>query len=176
MLIHGSHLDLDNSVQVFPEGPVDAGEGLWSWWRDGPRQQETVAEFLVFGKSLLDRAGQLIEEQAAGARFQTCLWGFSQGAAAALVYALLGHHPIHKTASICGFLPELPDGSPLTSAASQVLGIYGANDEVVPSFLAEHALEQLRDRGHRTSIKETAQGHEVSAENLGDLAAFFSSP
>ena len=29
MLIHGSRLPLDNAIQIFPQGPVDAGEGLW---------------------------------------------------------------------------------------------------------------------------------------------------
>ncbi|SVE03403.1 uncharacterized protein METZ01_LOCUS456257, partial [marine metagenome] len=32
ILIHGNKLKLKNTFMIFPEGPVDAGEGRWSWW------------------------------------------------------------------------------------------------------------------------------------------------
>ena len=48
MLVHGNRMQLENTFMLFPEGPVDAGEGRWSWWTDGPKQKESVNDFLKF--------------------------------------------------------------------------------------------------------------------------------
>ncbi len=174
MLIHGNKLKLSNTVFVYPEGPTDAGEGLWSWWPDGPRQKEAVHQFLDYTSQLVDHARLHLKELTDHSP-QVCMWGFSQGGAAALVYSLLGSHPLHKAASVCGFLPEIPDDSSKQTHHTSIMGIYGLNDEVVPSFLAEHALEELEGQGlHLTKI-ETPQGHEVNADNIADLTEFFES-
>ena len=106
---------------------------------------------------------------------RVCLWGFSQGGAAALVYTLIGKHPLHKIASVCGFLPEIPELETVSESSVPILGIFGANDEVVPPFLAEHALEEMKNRGHNPMLRETSQGHELNAENLKELSDFFGS-
>lgn len=173
MLVHGNRLQLENTVMVFPEGPVDAGEGLWSWWRDGPRQMETVAGFLEFTRGVIQQAHVYIQEKTDPEELKTCLWGFSQGGAASLVYALHNPRQLHKVASVCGFLPEMPSCENLNGSFINILGIYGINDEVIPPFLAEHALDEIKSRGHQTIVKETAQGHELNAENLRDITEFF---
>lgn len=173
MLIHGNKLNIKNAIAVYPEGPVDAGHGLWSWWQDGPRQKETVAAFLSYASKLLDRALHHAETTFPGSRSRLSLWGFSQGGAAALVYTLLGAHNLHKAASVCGFLPELPDPLSPNGASVNLFCIYGLNDDIVPPFLAEFALEEMKNRGHRIAIKEAPQGHEVNADNLQDLNQFF---
>ncbi len=172
MLIHGNKLSLTNTLMVYPEGPVDVGDGLWSWWPDGPKQKESVTQFLDYTSGIIDEAHSFIEETYEGTSFNTCLWGFSQGGAASLVYALHGSHPLHKVASLCGFLPELPEDAP-KNQATQILGIFGANDEVIPSFLAEFALDEMKGHGHTTTSKETPQGHEVNQDNINDLMEFF---
>ena len=106
---------------------------------------------------------------------RVCLWGFSQGGAASLVYTLLGIHPLYKTASVCGFLPETPERETTTEISIPILGIFGTNDDVVPSFLAEHALKEMRNKGHNPTIRETPQGHELNSENLTELREFFNS-
>ncbi|MDH5763412.1 MAG: alpha/beta hydrolase [Nitrospinota bacterium] len=174
MLIHGNKLKLSNTVFVYPEGPTDAGEGLWSWWQDGPRQKEAVSNFLDYTAQVVDQAHSYLK-QSTDQYPNICMWGFSQGGAAALVYSLLGSHPLHKVASVCGFLPEIPDDCPKQIHNTSILGIYGLNDEVIPSFLAEYALEELEGQGHRLTKKETAQNHEVNADNIADLARFFDS-
>lgn len=174
MLIHGNKLKLNNTVFVYPEGPTDAGEGLWSWWQDGPRQKETVSHFLDYTTQMVDEAHlhlKALTDQGP----KTCMWGFSQGGAASLIYSLLGTHPLHKVASVCGFLPEMPDDNSKQTHLTSILGIYGLNDDVVPSFLAEHALEELEGQGHRLTKKETSQSHEVNADNITDLTQFFES-
>ncbi len=174
MLIHGNRLKLNNTVFIYPEGPTDAGDGLWSWWRDGPRQNEAVQQFLDYTSQMVDEAQNFLKDKT-GLEPQTCLWGFSQGGAAALVYSLLGSHKLHKVASVCGFLPEIPEEGIRQLHSTSILGIYGLNDEVIPSFLAEYALEELEGQGHRLTKKETPQGHEVNAENIADLTRFFES-
>ena len=171
MLIHGNKLKLSNTLFAYPEGPVDAGEGLWSWWQDGPRQSVTVKRFLDHAADLLEEASTFAKEQS-GYNPHLCLWGFSQGGAAALVYSLLGSHTLHKVASVCGFLPELPDELPRQIHNTSILGIYGLNDDVVPSFLAEYALDEMSEQGHCLTKKETSQGHEVHAENIADIIRF----
>jgi len=177
MLIHGNKLQLKNSVLVYPEAPVDAGKGLFSWWKDGPKQKESVKEFLIFSANTVSTAHRHFSDQMPAATFQTCLWGFSQGGAASLVHALFhGSPPLHKVASICGFLPELPDDAMPQSTAVNILGIFGSNDDVVPSFLADHALDEMKAKGHQLAARETRQGHEITQENLQELTDFFNPP
>ncbi len=174
MLIHGNKLKLSNTIFVYPEGPTDAGDGLWSWWKDGPRQKEAVTHFLDYTTRMVNEAHRHLKELT-DQDPKICMWGFSQGGAAALVYSLLGSHPLHKVASVCGFLPEIPEDGSKQTRNTSILGIYGLNDEVVPSFLAEHALEELEGQGHRLTKKETSQSHEVNAANITDLTEFFES-
>lgn len=170
MLVQGNRLKLKNTLLVFPEGPIDAGEGRWSWWKDGPGQQKSVEGFLSFTDTIIQSAISHFENRSIN---QISLWGFSQGAAASLVYALLGSHKIDKVASVCGFLPELPETERENSTTTSILGIFGLNDEVVPAFLAEHALDEFQNKGYPTKILETKQGHEVTSENLDELINFF---
>ncbi|QPJ65625.1 MAG: phospholipase [Candidatus Nitrohelix vancouverensis] len=174
MLIHGNKLQMENTLAVFPEGPVDAGEGLWSWWKDGPKQMESVKEFLEFATRAIEDTEAFARQNYSPTEIQTCLWGFSQGGAASLVYSLLGKRPIHKVASVCGFLPELPDVA-AEARNAQIFGIFGANDEVVPSFLAEFALDELKGRGLQVTARETSQGHEMNLENIRHIEEFFNS-
>lgn len=174
ILLHGNKLKLNNTIYVYPEGPVDAGKGLWSWWQDGPKQSQTVQSFLDYTAGVVDAAHTLVKESSDQKPY-LCLWGFSQGAAAALVYSLMGSHTLHKVASVCGFLPEVPEDQPRQSHKSSILGIYGLNDDIVPSFLAEYALEEMEGHGHRLTKKETPQSHEVHADNLADIIQFMES-
>lgn len=174
ILVHGNRLQLNNAVLIYPEGPVDAGEGRWSWWQDGPGQKEAVTRFLQYTAQTIEQAHRHIAGNFSDARLRTCLWGFSQGGAASLVYTLFGSHPLHKVASVCGFLPEIPEATTQPTAVD-ILGIYGINDDIVPSFLADHALDEVKARGHKLTVRETRQGHEISQENLKDLSDFFNS-
>ncbi len=175
ILVHGNRLRLKNAVMVYPEGPVDAGEGLWSWWEDGPRQKEAVIRFLQYTAQTIEQAHRHLAGNFPDAQFRTCLWGFSQGGAASLVYTLFGSHPLHKVASVCGFLPEIPEEAAQQPTAVDILGIYGMNDDIVPSFLADHALDEMKAKGHKLTARETRQGHEVNQENLKDISDFFNS-
>mgnify|MGYP001190762525 CR=1 FL=1 len=175
MLVHGNRLHIENTFMLFPEGPVDAGEGRWSWWVDGPKQKESVSEFLNFSSNMIKMTQDYLTSKFGSIETRICLWGFSQGGAAALVLTLLGTHPLHKVASICGFLPEISEEITVANLSVPILGIFGTNDDVVPSFLAEHALEEMKNNGHNITLRETAQGHELNAENLKELGEFFSS-
>jgi len=170
MLVQGNRLKLDNTILIFPEGPVDAGEGRWSWWKDGPSQQKSVEAFLGFADEMIQSAHNHFGNQST-----ISLWGFSQGGAASLVYALLGSQRIFKVASVCGFLPELPPTNRDETSSVEILGVYGQNDEVVPSFLADYALDEMKNKGHQVQIKETSQSHELNSENLSDVCTFLNS-
>ena len=175
MLIHGNKLSLNNTFMIFPEGPIDAGEGRWSWWADGPKQKESVSDFLNFSFNMIVMAQDHLNSRFEKLETRISLWGFSQGGAAALTYTLLGKHPLHRVASVCGFLPEFSEQETVSESSVLILGIFGVNDDVVPSFLAEHALEEMKNKGHNPTLKETSQGHELSEENLKELGVFFNS-
>lgn len=175
ILIYGNKLELSNAIMVYPEGPIDDENALWSWWQDGPNQMETVAEFLNFTTQIINHSHDHVNREYPGRLIRTSLWGFSQGAAAALVYTLLGSKPLHKTASICGFLPETPAITQSKDKPLEVLGIFGSHDEVVPSFLAEHALDEMKNYGHTVTAKETQQTHQITAENLEEINSTFNS-
>jgi predicted esterase len=171
ILVLGNRLKLQNALMVFPEGPVNAGDDIWSWWEDGPQQKESVKSFVTYTSQIIDSAHQHYLN--IKGQLRTCLWGFSQGGAASLTYTLLGPHSLFKVASICGFLPEFPDRVVEQKGGLDILGIFGSNDEVVPSFLADHALEEMKNHGHQVESKETTQPHEINLENLQDLCDFF---
>jgi len=173
ILVLGNRLKLQNTLMVFPEGQVNAGDGIWSWWEDGPRQNETVKSFVTYTSQIIDSAHQHYSNINPERKLRTCLWGFSQGGAASLTYTILGTHSLFKVASICGFLPEFPDQVIEKKGPLNILGIFGSNDEIVPSFLADHALEEMKSHGHQVESKETTQSHEINSENLQDLCDFF---
>ena len=174
MLVKGNFMNLKNGIFVYPQGPIDAGNGLWSWWKDGPGQIDTVNSFLKHTHDILEMAYRCYIEKYPAIQLKTCLWGFSQGGAAALVYTMFGTTPIHKTASVCGFLPEVPD-LPSPEKKADVLGIFGADDDVVPAFLAEHALDEIKNRDFNVLSKELAQGHEINMDNLAEVSEFLNS-
>ena len=58
ILVLGNRLTLQNTLMVFPEGPVNAGDGIWSWWEDGPQQKETVESFVTYTSQIIDSAHQ----------------------------------------------------------------------------------------------------------------------
>ena len=101
MLVKGNQLRLSNTLFIFPEGPVDAGEERWSWWADGPKQGESVTALIEYFSNIIENTCRHMRENLNAPDFTISLWGFSQGAAAALVYALVGKHPIAKIASGC---------------------------------------------------------------------------
>lgn len=173
ILVHGNRLSLQNSAMAFPEGPIKTGQERFSWWKDGRKQKETVEEFLNYCDDLIDQTHNYFKTANPKQQVQTSLWGFSQGASAALVYALLGNRPIFKVASVCGFLPEIPKPQAEKKNCAAILGIFGANDEVIPSFLAEHALEEMKKYGHQSTILKTPQGHEIRSENIKEIENFF---
>ncbi len=173
ILVASNRLKLQNTLMIFPEGGVNAGDGAWSWWEDGPQQNETVANFITYTSQIIDSAHQHYSHINPARKLRTCLWGFSQGGAASLTYAILGARSLHKVASVCGFLPEFSDQVIEKKNALNILGIFGSNDEIVPPFLADHALEEMKSHGHRVEFKETDQSHEISSENLQDLCNFF---
>jgi len=174
MLVHGNKLKLPNTILLFPEGPVDAQNNLWSWWLDGPKQKDSVSTFIENISSTIETAHQHLKDELNISSCNTNLWGFSQGAAAALVYASRGKHQISKIASVCGFFPEMPDSASKDNF-SNILGIFGANDDIVPSFMAEHALDELKAGGHNVEIFETSQGHEITGENIDRITNFLAS-
>ncbi len=175
ILIHGNKLKLKNTFMIFPEGPVDAGEGRGSWWVDGPKQKESVSHFLKFSSNIISTAQDYLNSKFEKLETRIYFWGFSQGGAAALIYTLLGKYPLNKVASVCGFLPEFSEQETISESSVPILGIFGSNDDVVPSFLAEHALEEMKNNGHSPMLRETSQGHELTAENLKGLSEFFHS-
>ena len=88
---------------------------------------------------------------------------------------MLGSQDIFSVASVCGFLPRMPKQEKDDASNTSILGIFGLNDEIVPSFLAEHALDEFKNRGYPINIIETNQGHELTSENLEQLTNFFNS-
>ena len=129
----------------------------------------------MFSSDIIVKAQDHLNSRFEKIESRICLWGFSQGGAAALTYTLLSKQPLHKVASVCGFLPEFSEQEMVPYAPVPILGIFGTNDDVVPSFLAEHALEEMKNKGHNPTLRETSQGHEINTENLKELYTFFNS-
>lgn len=203
VLIHGWTGD-ENSMWVFthgfssdywliaPRAPHVGDPSGYSWRPPHPgtlRQRfdklNAAAQGSAFGKPSLetlkpatDSLISLVDAYSSSVGLdakQFDLMGFSQGAAAAALLALLHPKRVHKLAVLAGFVPsgteEIIAKRPLEG--KQIFVAHGTKDELVPVERAHVSVELLERAGAKVIYCEDDVGHKISATCLRALESYF---
>ncbi|QWA12805.1 dienelactone hydrolase family protein [Sodalis ligni] len=154
--------------------PFDMGPG-YQWFSvygvtPENRTQRVLAARLAFD-GLIARI--MAEQGMAGHPERVVLVGFSQGSIMALDAIASGRWPV---AAVVAFSGRLSSPLPLMpAAATPVLLIHGADDQVIPAWETEHAGKALQETGvAATTFILPRVGHEISAEGVALAGQFIS--
>jgi phospholipase/carboxylesterase len=149
--------------------------GGYTWYdieRDGPGLgSESIERALDLARSFLQEA--LTEYPLDPDRFY--LGGFSLGAAMAGALALLFPELVRGAVMVSGFLPP---GEPERYRSQEAAGhpifqAHGLYDQVVPLEAARRTRDFLLGTPVELTYREYPTGHDVTPEELADLAGWF---
>lgn len=140
---------------VVANGPVPLGSGRRAWFGEGrPGELDALCDALD-------------EQVGATSERPVVLAGWSQGAAAALAYAMRGEVTgISGVIAIAGWLPDLEGLHWKPSTSVRVLALHGSDDEVVPVMAGRSAARFLERSGVEVTWHEFDAGHRVTAEMI----------
>jgi len=149
-------------------GPIELGDGLHAWFADGdPADTRRLLAAVEHGLEFASAVSGLDRSRAA-------LFGYSQGAAAALAFATRADAPpLGGVATVAGWVPSLDDldWDPRPDLAA--LLVHGEDDEVVDRMLGRSAARQLERAGVTASWREhPGAGHALTDAMLADVAAW----
>lgn len=144
-----------------PAGPVRVEDGGRAWFSTGaPGELATMA-------AAIDGAIDAAAEPPA----DVVLVGWSQGAAAALAFALRPEAPrLAAVIALAGWLPDLHGIEWSPTDETPILLLHGADDEVVPPLQGRSAARFLERSGANVTWEEVEGDHHVT-EAMLDAAA-----
>jgi len=166
---------------VFPHAPmmpvtINGGYVMRAWYdilgTDLVRREDetSIRASQVAVEQLIAR-----EVQRGVVRARIVLAGFSQGAAITLQTGLRQSEPLAGLMVLSGYLP-LADSSSAErapqSARVPIFMAHGASDPVIPIARATASRDRLHALGYTVQWHEYPMQHSLSAEELGDIAAF----
>ncbi|NEU57306.1 alpha/beta hydrolase [Halorussus sp. MSC15.2] len=165
------HADrLPDDLHVFGvRGPHEAGDGRYGWMDSRPDPFAPSVD-------LLAAFAELVPEVADVAHDRIGLFGFSQGAKAALA-SLVEHPDLFRWAvSLNGFLPRPYDDPDRLAGArdnsvSAFVGV-GEDDTVISPEHGERTADLLTDAGIDVTFRTYPVGHRISAAEMTDVAAW----
>lgn len=161
---------------IFPHAPVRAitinnGMPMRAWYDiiSFERRHEDhagIAESFTLIKALYE------EERAHGIAAQNILFaGFSQGGAMALYLGL--RLECAGILSLSAYLLDAESTPPAThNRTMPILQIHGEYDNIVPYALGEAGMETLLHKGYLPQWSDYPIGHEVSAPEIAEIAAW----
>lgn len=174
------HLGVPHARFVFPHAPpravtINAGYVMPAWYDIVhldfvAAEREDEADILACTQQI---DALLAREEARGVpASRIVLAGFSQGAAMALHVAHRYPERLAGVMLLSGYLvrPDaLGEGHP-ANEGTPLLFHHGRFDDVVPPFAGRAAYEAFERPGRDVRWKDYAMAHEVSPEQVGDIA------
>ncbi len=145
-----------------PRAPYPAPEGGFSWLEGEPIGWQEVRHFAP-AVGALER---LLDALPLGAGRPWLLMGFSQGAALALSYRLLGARRPAAWIVAAGYLPRGPWQG---LQGMQVFWGHGIHDERIPIARARVEAARLRDAGAQVELCQAPVGHKLGMDCLKGL-------
>jgi phospholipase/carboxylesterase len=142
-----------------PRAPYRAAAGGYSWIAEPTAGRDSADLFLP----ALDPLERLLEMHSVR---DLVLMGFSQGAAFALSYRLLGKLAPRAWIVIAGYLPR---GSWENLGGMHVFWGHGTRDERIPLSRARRDVATLRKGGAAVDLCEAPVGHKLGMECLRGL-------
>lgn len=189
--LHGLGADGNDFVPIVEELGLPADHGIRFVFPHAPERPVTVnggyvmrAWFDIYGHDLLDEIdddgiassaeylNELVERQEASGipADRIVLAGFSQGGVIAL-NAALGSGK--RLAGVLALSTYLPDTELTPVEGLPVFVGHGSHDDVVPLIAGEGLAARLDRQGAAVEWHKYPMGHQVTADEIADMAAWF---
>ncbi len=166
---------------VFPHAPtmpvtINGGAVMRAWYdivgTDLVRREDDrgIRKSQAMVEPLIDR-----EVERGVPRSRIVLAGFSQGGAIALHTGLRQAEPLAGIVALSSYLPLADSFSREAAAGSAKVPIFlahGTSDPVIPLARATASRDALKAAGYAVEWHDYPMPHSVSAEEIGDIAAF----
>lgn len=172
---------------VFPHAPVrpvtvNNGVPMRAWYDIRDFDLANRADATGVEQSIVQVEALIAREAERGVPAdRVVLAGFSQGGAIALATGLRRRAPLAGVVALSTYLPLAPEAlqaleSTIDAAASRqpVFMAHGSHDPVVPLQAGRMGSRKLQDLGFDLAWHEYPMAHQVCAEQIGDLADWFS--
>jgi phospholipase/carboxylesterase len=167
---------------VFPHAPeravtINNGHRMRAWYDISQSDLARVPDEKGIRESQAQVETLIARERERGiAPERIVLAGFSQGGAIALQAGLRHRERLGGIAALSTYLPledSLDREASGANKSTPIFMAHGTQDAVIPLQLAQRSQETLRMRGYEIDWHTYAMPHSVSAEEVQDLASFF---
>lgn len=165
----------DDSVIIFPRGPLQLAENEYAWVDVRNNTKPTFKDYSKISLELFNSIQELIQsinQQPANEKIN--LVGFSQGAAISAVLSILIPEKFDKVALLSGFLPSIPPTlDPATLSSIQYYIAHGTQDKLVGFEKALKLKNYLEEYNATTKFCQEDLGHKIGTACLKNLNLFF---
>ncbi len=166
------------TVLVTPEaphagGPWGYGPG-WAWYRY-VAEDRVVPETLAYSLAALDEFLNELPQHLGFSPGRIVLGGFSQGGTTSMAYALTRPGAVGGVVMLSGFLVDAPETVPVSASALEGVPLFwghGTRDPAIPHRLGVRGRETLLALGAHLTAHDYPMGHQISPQELTDLAAW----
>lgn len=164
---------------IFPHAPfkpvtINNGNVMRAWYDIYSMSIDQRIDQQGINDSIKLLSQWIQHEESSGIPTQNILLaGFSQGAVVALTAGLRYPKPLGGLMGLSGYLPEpnaLFANTSLANKSTPIFIGHGTEDTVVPFFLGEHAVEELRKHEYHVSAYSYPMGHSVCAKEVEDMS------
>ncbi len=165
----------DDSVVIFPRGPLQLAENEYAWVDIRNTTKPTFEDYSKISLELIKSIQELIPSinlQLANEKIN--LVGFSQGAAICTVLSILLPEKFNKVALLSGFLPAKPPTlEPATLSSIHYYIAHGTQDKLVEFEKALELKNYLEEYNSITKFCQEDLGHKIGSACLKNLNLFF---
>jgi len=165
----------DNSVIIFPRGPLLLGENEYAWADIRNNLKPSFDDYAKIASGLF----KAFQELALNINLPTTnekinLIGFSQGAAISVVLSILYPEKFAKVALLSGFLPSKPPIlEPAVLTSNNYYIAHGTQDTLVEFEKAIKLKNYLEENNATTKFCQEDLGHKIGSSCLKNLKLFF---
>ncbi|MBW6472306.1 MAG: alpha/beta fold hydrolase [Anaerolineaceae bacterium] len=165
----------DDSVFIFPRGPLQLGDNEYAWVDIRNNKKPTFEDYSIISLELIKSIQELIQSINLYPEYEKInLIGFSQGAAICAVLSILYPDKFHKVALLSGFLPANPPTLKPEALSSIYYYIaHGTQDKLVEFEKALKLKNYLEKYNSIIKFCQEDLGHKIGASCLKNLNLFF---
>jgi phospholipase/carboxylesterase len=165
----------DDSVIIFPRGPLQLGENEYAWADIRNNLKPTFEDYSKICLELFKSIQELIQSiNLQPANEIINLVGFSQGAAISAVLSILVPEIFFKVALLSGFLPsKAPPLEPEALSSNNYYIAHGTQDTLVEFEKAIKLKNYLEEYNATTKFCQEDLGHKIGAACLKNLKLYF---
>ncbi|PKO11147.1 MAG: hypothetical protein CVU40_02965 [Chloroflexi bacterium HGW-Chloroflexi-2] len=166
---------VDNSVIIFPRGPLQLGENEYAWVDIRNNAKPMFDDYAKISSGLFNSIQELVQSiNLHPTNEKINLIGFSQGAAISAVLSILHPDKFHKVALLSGFLPSNPPTlKPEGLSSNNYYIAHGTRDTLVEFEKAIKLKNYLEEYHATTKFCKEDLGHKIGSTCLKNLKLYF---